>query len=72
MPRPREEVATMAAVPHSARMLPHIRARPGVNSGRSLHGRRPHSGHGQQHALKDTINIVQLCIQVISSQISAH
>ena len=31
MPRLRNEVATMAAVPHSARMLPHIRARPGVN-----------------------------------------
>ena len=34
----------MAAVPHSARMLPHIKARPGVNSGRSLHGHRLHSG----------------------------
>ncbi len=31
----REEDATIAPVPHSARMLPHISARPGVNTGSS-------------------------------------
>lgn len=31
-------VATRAPVPHSARMVPHIMARPGVNLGSSLRG----------------------------------
>lgn len=41
MPRAREEDMTMAPVPHMARMVPHIIARAGVNTGSSLHRNIP-------------------------------
>ena len=37
MPRLREDDATMAPVPHRAKMVPHIIALPGVNCGSNLH-----------------------------------
>ena len=51
MPRAREEDATSAAVPHSARMEPHMSARPGVNVG----SRRMPCSVGVSSCARDTL-----------------
>ncbi len=53
----------MAAVPHSARMLPHIKARPGVNSGRSLHGNEIHSDSRDIPHICQSSRTFKLCMR---------